>query len=166
MRSVIFAVLAASLLMIGLAAPAAVSQPPAPPPTAAAAPQSDSELIAELRKQIQGREKEPAETVFKNIQILKGRSAGSLLSVMDFGYRASLGVRCSHCHETQNWASDDKSEKRIAREMSNMVRDINEKYLKSIQGLKSEKPVVNCTTCHRGQVKPALNLEPAPAAGN
>lgn len=162
MRTVTFAVVAGSLLMIGLAASSAVSQPPADP---AAAPQSDSELIAALRQQIQGKEKEPAETVFKNIQILKGRPAGSLLSVMDMGYRRSLGVRCNHCHDPQNWASDDKSEKRIAREMSNMVRDINEKYLKSIQGLKSETPVVNCTTCHRGQVKPALNLEPAPAAG-
>ena len=163
MRPVTFAVFAGSLLMIGLAAPSAVSQPPADP---AAAAKSDSELIAELRKQIQGREKEPAETVFKNIQILKGRPAGSVLAVMDLGFRTSLGVRCMHCHDTQNFASDDKSEKRITREMSNMVRDINEKYLKSIQGLKSERPVVNCTTCHRGQVKPALNLEPAPAAGN
>jgi photosynthetic reaction center cytochrome c subunit len=162
MRSMIFAVAAGSLL-IGLAASSAIPQPPADP---AAAPQSDSELIAALRKQIEGKEKEPAETVFKNIQILKGRPAASLLAVMDKGYRRSLGVRCSHCHDTQNFASDDKSEKRIAREMSNMVRDINEKYLKSIQGLKSERPVVNCTTCHRGQVKPAIDLEPAPAAGN
>jgi hypothetical protein len=165
MRPAIFAVFAGSLLVIGLAAPAVISQPPDVPPAGTAAP-SDRELIAGLRKQIQGREKEPAETVFKNIQILKGRPAGSLLAVMDFGYRASLGVRCSHCHDTQNFASDDKSEKRVAREMSNMVRDINEKYLKAIPGLKSEKPVVNCTTCHRGQVKPALDLNPAPSAGN
>ena len=165
MRHTILTVFAGTLLMIGLAAAAAVSQPPEPPPAGAVGP-SDRELIAELRKRIQGREKEPAETVFKNIQILKGRPAGALLSIMDMGYRASLGVRCSHCHDTQNFASDDKSEKRVAREMSNMVRDINEKYLKSIQGLESEKPVVNCTTCHRGQVKPALDLQPAPAAGN
>jgi len=159
MRPVMFAVFAACLLMIALAVPAAVSQPPAAP-----APQSDGELLAALRKQIQGKEKEPAETVFKNIQILKGKPAGAVLSIMDIGFRGSLGVRCAYCHDPQNWASDDKSEKKIAREMSNMVRDINEKYLKSIPGLKSEKPVVNCTTCHRGQEKPALNLEPPPAS--
>ena len=165
MRSVMVAVFGGSLLMIGLAAPAAFPQPSAVS-AADAAPQSDSELIAALRKQIQGKEKQPAETVFKNIQILKGKPAGALLSIMDIGYRGSLGVRCSYCHDPQNWASDDKSGKRVAREMSNMTRDINEKYLKSIQGLKSETPVVNCTTCHRGQEKPALNLEPAPTTGH
>ena len=41
-----------------------------------------------------------------------------------------------------------------------MVREINAK-LGTIEGLDSEKPVVNCTTCHRGQIKPALDL-PAP----
>jgi hypothetical protein len=165
MRPTICAVFAGSLLVIGLGASSVFSQPPAAPP-AGAASESDSELIAELRQQIQGREKEPAETVFKNIQIFKGRPAAALLSIMDIGFRGSLGVKCSYCHDPQNWASDDKNEKKIAREMSHMVRDINEKYLKSIQGLKSENPVVNCTTCHRGQEKPALNLEPAPAAGH
>jgi hypothetical protein len=35
---------------------------------------------------------------------------------------------------------------------------INTEQLKKIKNLKSENPGVNCTTCHRGQVKPALNL--------
>ncbi len=42
-----------------------------------------------------------------------------------------------------------------------MVGKINGELLKNIQSLKSESPTINCTTCHRGQVKPALNL-PAP----
>jgi hypothetical protein len=41
-----------------------------------------------------------------------------------------------------------------------MVGKINGEMLKNIKNLKSENPVVNCTTCHRGQVKPALNLPP------
>jgi len=34
--------------------------------------------------------------------------------------------------------------------------------LKNIAGLKDRTPIINCTTCHRGQVKPALNMEDAP----
>jgi len=32
-------------------------------------------------------------------------------------------------------------------------------YLKKMDGLKDRNPMVNCTTCHRGQLKPALNLD-------
>jgi hypothetical protein len=42
--------------------------------------------------------------------------------------------------------------------MSEMAKVINSKFLKEIKNLKSANPVVNCTTCHRGQVKPAVNL--------
>ena len=39
-----------------------------------------------------------------------------------------------------------------------MTATINNELLPKIQNLKSEKPTVNCTTCHRGSTKPALNL--------
>jgi hypothetical protein len=32
-----------------------------------------------------------------------------------------------------------------------------------MDGLKDRNPLVNCTTCHRGQLKPALNLDAEPA---
>ncbi|MEX1993094.1 MAG: hypothetical protein WD929_00415 [Steroidobacteraceae bacterium] len=32
-----------------------------------------------------------------------------------------------------------------------------------IEGIESEQPVINCTTCHRGQKKPAISLDPTPA---
>jgi hypothetical protein len=32
------------------------------------------------------------------------------------------------------------------------------RYLANIKHLKSERPVVNCTTCHRGAIKPALDM--------
>jgi hypothetical protein len=101
--------------------------------------------------------------VFKNIQSLKGVPAGQLLTIMDTGFRPALGVKCSFCHDPQNWASDDKDEKKVAREMMRMTHDINDKYLKTIKGLDSDKPAVNCTTCHRGEQKPALTMEKGPA---
>ncbi len=122
-------------------------------------PFDQQEKLQELRKQIAGQENKPAEEVFKNIQLLKGRPAGALLRVMEIGYSKSLGVNCTHCHVVDQWEKEDKPQKQITREMSAMVRTINTDLLKKVKNLKSESPTVNCTTCHRGQVKPALDLQ-------
>jgi hypothetical protein len=117
-----------------------------------------------LRKAIAGKEKEPAEKVFKNIQMLKGVPAERLLSIMDEGFRPALGAKCSLCHDPQNWASDDKQEKKVTRDMMRMVQEINGKLLRSIQGL-DDKAAVSCYTCHRGKEHPAMAPEAAPAGG-
>ncbi len=114
--------------------------------------------LAELNKALAGRENEPAEKVFKNIQLLKGMPASRLLRVMENGYGKSLGVDCTHCHIADAWEKDDKPAKQITREMVAMTQAINGTHLKAIKNLKSATPVVNCTTCHRGQVKPATSL--------
>src|SRR5215204_155900 len=129
-----------------------------PTPAPAAAPFDPKAAIAKLREQIKGRENELAPTVFKNIQTMKNTPAGRLLSVMEMGFARSLGVDCTHCHVPDKWEVEDKPQKQIARDMSNMVSTINRELLKNIKNLKSESPIVNCTTCHRGEVKPALNL--------
>ena len=116
---------------------------------------------AELMKQIAGKENQPAEHVFKNIQILKGVPAARLLRVMELGYSRSLGVNCAHCHVVDQLDKDDKPTKLIAREMAKMVQTINNDLLKNIKNLKGPNSIVNCTTCHRGQTKPALNLPDA-----
>lgn len=123
----------------------------------AAEPTKD-ELLAALREQIAGREQEPAEAVFKDIQLFKGRTAQQLLAVMDLGFSRSLGVGCAHCHDVEDWPADAKKQKAVAREMSLMTRELNAK-LQTIDGIESEQPVVNCTTCHRGQKKPAISLD-------
>ena len=119
---------------------------------------NQEQALAELRKQIAGKENLPAEQVFKNIQILKGMPAGRLLAVMNIGYSKSLGVNCTHCHVAGQWEKEDRPTKQVAREMSEMGKVINNDLLKKIKNLKSATPIVNCTTCHRGQVKPALNM--------
>jgi len=124
-------------------------------------PFDQGQKLAELTKQIAGKENQPAEQVFKNIQILKGIPAGRLLRIMELGYSRSLGVNCTHCHVVDQWDKDDKPTKPIAREMSKMVQTINNDLLKPIKNLKGPNPIVNCTTCHRGQIKPALNLPEA-----
>jgi hypothetical protein len=114
--------------------------------------------IAALNKKIAGQENKPAAEVFKNVQLLKAMPAGRLLKVMEIGYAKSLGVTCVHCHVADEWDKDDKPQKQITRDMAGMSKTINTELLKNIKNLKGPNSVVNCTTCHRGQVKPALDL--------
>lgn len=95
---------------------------------------------------------------FSRIQTMKNTPAGRLLSVMEMGFSASLGVNPTHCHVPDKWELEDKTQKQTARDMSAMVSTINRDLLKNIKNLKSPTPIVNCTTCHRGEVSPALNL--------
>jgi len=130
-----------------------------PAPTATPSPAFDqTAAIAKLREQIKGRENDLAPTVFKNIQTMKNTPAGRLLSVMEMGFARSLGVNCTHCHIPDKWELEDKTQKQTARDMSGMVSTINRELLKNIKNLKSPSPIVNCTTCHRGAIKPALDL--------
>lgn len=133
--------------------------PPAEPSTPETIKQFNEDKVAELEKQIVGKEEQPAEAVFKNIKILTGVPAGRLLKIMQMGYSRSLGTSCAHCHVPGQWEKDDKVPKQIARDMSKMAHTINLELLKNIDGLKDRDPIVNCTTCHRGQLKPALNLD-------
>ncbi|MEQ1762042.1 MAG: c-type cytochrome [Pyrinomonadaceae bacterium] len=114
--------------------------------------------LAKLREQIKGKENDLAPTVFKNIQTMKNTTAGRLLSVMEMGFARSLGVNCTHCHVPDKWDSEEKPQKQVARDMSAMVSTINRELLRNIKNLKSETPIVNCTTCHRGEIKPAQNM--------
>lgn len=106
---------------------------------------------------IKGKESKPADSVFKNIQSVKGVPASRLLRIMDVAYSQSLGVSCGHCHNTAKWDSDEKKTKQITRDMGKMVRRINMELLKDVSGLSN--PAINCTTCHRGERKPALSLQ-------
>jgi cytochrome c peroxidase len=116
--------------------------------------------VSALREQIKGREQAPAESVFKNIETLKGMPAGRLLGMMDMGWSRALGVSCDHCHDTEKWDSDDKRPKLAARDMVGMTRAINAEYIRKMANLRGENPVVNCSTCHNGRARPGM---PRPA---
>ncbi len=109
---------------------------------------------------IRGRENEPAAAVYKNLQYIKGFNAGLLPLIMN-KWSIALGVSCGHCHVNGTWELDDKPEKEIARKMAGLAPVISD-YLKTIKGLKNPNPIVNCATCHRGQLKPAIDVPPAP----
>lgn len=176
--------IAGGLLLAGLAVapalsgaqtpPASPSPAPAGQPAAMPAHEShehekkpadnfDSEkALADLRKAIAGKEEQPAETVFKNVQMFKGVPAGRLLGAMN-GFTRALGVTCKKCHDPENWASDDKKNKKVARGMMTMSKDINLKYLQTMEGLDKDASV-SCNTCHRGHAHPSEGMKP-PASG-
>lgn len=110
-------------------------------------------FVAAIEKQIAGQETKPAEEIFKNIQLLKGMPAGRVLRVMQAAFSASLGVDCTHCHTADQWEKDDKEAKQTARKMWTFMAKVNQDLKQAIG-----KGTVNCTTCHRGQVKPATGL--------
>jgi hypothetical protein len=140
------------------AAPAPAAQAPAQQ-TAKPADNYDSQAaLAELKKAIAGKEEQPAETVFKNVQMFKGVPAARLLGAMN-AFNNALGVSCRKCHDVQNWASDDKHEKTAARNMMRMTGDINEKYLKGMAGLDDDDAHIGCNTCHRGHAHPDAGMQ-------
>lgn len=119
----------------------------------------EAKALADLHKQIAGKENEPAGKVFMDIDVMQGVTAGKLLAIMEKGYARSLGVSCDHCHVPGQWESNEKKEKEAARGMIRMNATINNDLLPKVRGLDTDhKPIVNCTTCHRGHVRPALNL--------
>ena len=109
--------------------------------------------IEELERLIAGKEQQPAEQVFKNIQTFKGMPAIRVLRIMEQAFVPNLGVECGHCHTIGEWESDSKREKGIAREMWTMRGDVQQK-LRQITG-KADLPLT-CYTCHKGQAKPAF----------
>jgi hypothetical protein len=107
---------------------------------------------------------------FKNLKILpKDITRDQLHETMN-GYCIALGVNCGFCHARKkdttqrglDFASDEKEEKGIAREMMTMVNTLN---ANNFNFNKSTKPdtihVILCYTCHRGMKQPsAENLMP------
>jgi len=108
-----------------------------------------------------------------NLRVLQALPEAQLFPLMNL-LAESLGVRCDYCHvQTQPdltktpanvggwvWDSDDKPQKRIARDMMRMVIDLNTGRFQGRAG-------ITCYTCHRGRTQPArlTTLPPALDSG-
>jgi hypothetical protein len=93
-----------------------------------------------------GEKRRPAEEAFKNIQSLKGVSAGELGVIMS-SFTSALGVDCAFCHELSGFDKDTKPQKIIARKMLDMTGVVAREHF-------GGRSPVNCYTCHRGQTQP------------
>ena len=119
-------------------------------------------------------------TEFKNLQVLpQDITRDQLLATMR-GFTRGLGVRCNHCHvvtatepeEKLDFPSDAKEEKRAARVMYTMAKEINGTWLPRVEAAEGHEhahaehppgaPRVSCWTCHRGQPEPEMPPPPAP----
>jgi hypothetical protein len=122
--------------------------------------------VAQVMKQIAGHENEPAEQVFKNIQILKGISAAELVHKMDKQFGEALSWNCTNCHRLApqgNFASDTSTDKKRARFMIQMTNDLNANQLPKLYP--KDTPQVTCATCHRGYNEPPPGDYLAPERG-
>ena len=111
---------------------------------------TDAEYLAEIQKRIAGREDEPAEKVFQNIELLRGKKASRLPGMME-ALTGLLGVNCAHCHTPGHWEADDKKPKVIAKQHFDMQSAILKQYF-------NDENKITCWTCHRG--KPTVEILP------
>lgn len=101
---------------------------------------------------------------FTNLRVLPPEvSRESLLTVMR-GFSFALGVRCQYCHvggdgvsfEGVEFDRDDDPDKRKARIMLRMVRQLNDGILAQLPDRTNPPVAVECKTCHRGLPRPML----------
>jgi Photosynthetic reaction centre cytochrome C subunit len=104
---------------------------------------------------IAGRESAPAESVFQNVKLLRGIPARRFLDIMNDGFGHGLGVSCAFCHVPGQWASDQRPNKNVARDMLGMVNRLNTD-LRGMRDLPDTNPMIGCITCHRMAPKPLL----------
>lgn len=134
-------------IVIAAAATQASAQPPPPPP-------SDG---APARPPMRVPDK------FTNLKVFpKDVKKDDLVRAMR-AFSQGLGVRCDHCHvlspESQDFASDKKPEKQMARGMIGLVHKLNTDFFTY-----KDAPKATCFMCHHGEKKPTL-APPPTAAG-
>jgi hypothetical protein len=144
---------------VGPAQPGAPAQPGVavrrPPPSRDSLVKLRAIYIEQVMHKIAGRENQPAEQVFENIQVLKGITAAELVRKMDKDYAEALSWNCTNCHRFApqgNFASDTSNDKRRARFMQQMQNDINLVTLPKLYP--KDTPKVTCASCHRGYNEP------------
>lgn len=122
--------------------------------------------VRQVMASIAGRENQPAEQVFKNVQVLKGITAEQLVHKMDAEYSVAMSWNCTNCHRLApqgNFASDTSTDKKRARFMQQMTNDINLNQLPKLYP--KDTPTVTCMTCHRGYNEPPSSEYMIPERG-
>lgn len=100
----------------------------------------------------------------RNLRVLPADTAPAAVIETMKGWALALGVRCTHCHVGNegepltkfDFASDEKTPKRVARAMVELVASTNAKLasLPAVRGETTPALTVSCGTCHRGVSRP------------
>jgi photosynthetic reaction center cytochrome c subunit len=110
-----------------------------------------------------------AKDVYQNVQVLTD------LDIVEFTHQMTAQAnwiapeeQCAYCHNLENFASDEKYTKVVARRMLSMTRDVNINWQAHVK-----QTGVTCYTCHRGKpvpeykwFQPADPRHPGGMAGN
>lgn len=88
-----------------------------------------------------------AKDEFKNLKVLGDVPANQVIPAMRY-ITSALGVQCQYCHDTKNFANDDKAPKVRARDMMTMMLALDNNTFHGHR-------MVTCYTCHRGAAKAA-----------
>ena len=99
---------------------------------------------------------------FTNLKVLPADISDKALSaIMVDEFQDDLGVSCNFCHAENadthkpDYASDEKPEKLIARQMMKMTLRLNKKYFSVSRPVIGDSvSVVTCNTCHKGNPVP------------
>src|SRR6185503_4001408 len=111
-----------------------------------------------------------------NVQVIPKTTQPVQVWGMMRNIAGALGVSCTFCHvgsdsaplERIDFATDEKRNKRVARQMMRMVQEVNNR-LDTIPSRPTPTVTVTCITCHRGVNRPvplpSIIVEAATAAG-
>ena len=100
---------------------------------------------------------------YKNLKVLSKHTTEDEMERIMYRFNRELGVTCLHCHvpgkdTTElrvDFVSDEKKEKRVARDMLRMTIKLNKKYFNTIIDKEiTVQPMIWCKTCHRGFPRP------------
>lgn len=116
--------------------------------------------VQEVLASIKGKENVRVDSVFENIKLFQGEAnfrAEHFVRMMNGGWSKALGVTCNLCHNTSDWASDEKNAKIVAREMWGVRQKLNKEIFASLTALRRSNfigPPISCNTCHNGKLVP------------
>ena len=97
---------------------------------------------------------------YENLKVLPADIGKRELVAVMREFAGALGVRCNHCHVgpdnllDMDFATDEKPEKVVAREMMRMVDRLNTETLAAMSFPEARQVEVQCVTCHRGVAVP------------
>ena len=106
-----------------------------------------------------------------NLKVLPASTTTANILPIMRNFSAALGTNCGYCHvwtgpglPTNDYASDEKPAKEVARAMMRMAGTINQTLAANIKKPANELTRVQCMTCHRGAAIPTLPEPPAAGA--
>ncbi len=94
--------------------------------------------------------------IYKNLKVLSKKTTHDEMEKIMHDFNKDLGVKCNFCHARGengklNFASDEKPEKDIARDMMKMTIQLNRKYFHVKRpAIGDTSSIATCYTCHHG----------------